>query len=423
MIRFLIKGLLRDRHRSLLPILVISLGVMLTTFMHGYLKGVFGDMIATSAKLETGHVKVMTRDYAEISKQIPNDFAIQRVAEVRNDLEKDYEISWAPRIRFGGLLDIPDEQGETRSQGPIMGLGIELLSPQAGEIERFDLHNVIEEGRLPAAPGELLISHELMKNLDIALGDTATIIGGTATGSMAIHNFTVVGVFRYGMPALDRNMVLADIGDIQYALDMENASGELLGFFNRGYFDIEAAEAVKSRFQQETRTDGEGNLLTLVLLTEQGGVGDYFAMAEIYMVVLIGAMIMVMVIVLWNAGLMSGLRRYGEIGVRLAMGESKGEIVRWLIYESLVIGIIGSTIGTVIGLAFCFYLQEVGFDISYMMQASNIMMSPVIRAEVTPEGLFIGFIPGVLSVVIGTGLAGMGVYKRSTASLFKELEV
>jgi len=423
MIYFIIKGLLRDRHRSLLPILVISLGVMLTTFMYGYLQGVFGDIIATSAKLDTGHVKIMTKDYAEISKQIPNDFAIQKLSDVTENLEKDFDINWVPRIRFGGLLDIPDENGETRSQGPIMGIGIELLSPQSGEIERFDLNNAIIEGRLPTSQGELLISSELKRNLEVALGDTATIIGGTATGSMAIHNFTVVGIFHYGMPALDRNMVFADIADIQYALDMENASGELLGFFDLGYYDFKVAQTTKARFQQKARTDGESNPLTMVLLSEQGGFGDYFALAEVYIVVIIGAMILVMVVVLWNAGLMSGLRRYGEIGVRLAMGESKGEIVRWLIYEALVIGIIGSTIGTMIGMGFCYYMQEIGFDISDMMQASTIMMSPTLRAEVTLEGFFIGFIPGIVSIVIGTALAGIGVYKRSTASLFKELEV
>jgi len=423
MIKFIVKGLLRDRHRSLLPIIVISLGVMLTTFMYGYLQGVIGDMLATSAKLETGHVKVMTQDYAEISKQVPNDFAIQELSGVIKDLDNDFAIQWVPRIRFGGLLDIPDEQGETRSQGPIMGIGINLLSPQSGEIERFDLNHTLIEGRLPKAQGELLISSELKNSLDVNLGETATIIGGTATGSMAIHNFIVVGVFHYGMPALDRNMVFADISDIQYALDMENASGELLGFFDIGYFDHEFAETVKTRFQQDTRTDGEGNLLTLVSLADQGGYGDYFELAEVYIVIIIGAMIMVMVVVLWNAGLMSGLRRYGEIGVRLAMGESKAEIVRWLIYEALVIGIIGSTIGTLIGMGFCFYMQEVGFDISHMMQASTIMMSPILRAEVTPEGFLIGFIPGIISVVIGTSLASIGVYKRSTASLFKELEV
>ena len=125
---------------------------MLTTFMYGYLQGVFGDILATSAKLETGHVKIMTKDYAEISKQIPNDFAIQKLTEVTKDLEKEYDITWVPRIRFGGLLDIPDEKGETRSQGPIMGIGIKLLSPQSGEIERFDLNNVIIEGRQQTPP-------------------------------------------------------------------------------------------------------------------------------------------------------------------------------------------------------------------------------------------------------------------------------
>jgi len=177
MIRFLIKGVIRDRHRSLLPILVISLGVMLTTFMHGYLQGVFGDMIATSAKLESGHFKVMTSDYAAIAKQIPNDFAIQNLPEVARALARDYPLSWAPRIRFGGLLDIPDAQGETRAQGPIMGLGIDLFSPGSEEIARFDLPNVVIEGRLPLAPGELLISAELHKNLKVGLGETATIIG------------------------------------------------------------------------------------------------------------------------------------------------------------------------------------------------------------------------------------------------------
>jgi len=423
MLGFIVKGLLRDRHRSLLPILVISLGVMLTTTMYGYLKGVFGDMIATSAKLDAGHVKVMTVDYAEISKQIPNDFAIQGITQVVEQLKKEFAMDWVSRIRFGGLLDIPDQQGETRGQGPVMGLGIDLLSPNSREIERFDLKKTLVAGRLPRQAGELLISEGLQNSLTVSPGETATIISGTANGSMAIYSFTVVGVFHYGMPALDRNMVFADISDIQYALDMSDASGELLGFFKNNYYDAALAQSVKSRFSAFPRDDGEGRALTLKLLTDQGGVGDYFALADIYVFILMGAMILVMVIVLWNSALMSGLRRYGEIGVRLAMGESKGDIVRWLLYESLVVGIVGSSVGVFLGMSICFYLQVVGLDISSMTQGSTLMMSPILRAEVTVEGFFIGFIPGIVSIMLGTLLAGLGVYKRSTASLFKELEV
>lgn len=423
MLAFIVKGLLRDRHRSLLPILVISLGVMLTTTMYGYLNGVFGDMIATSAKLESGHVKVMTSSYAEIAKQLPNDFAIQGVSQLVQTLDKEFAIEWVPRIRFGALLDIPDDNGETRSQGPVMGIGIDLLSKNSTEIARFDLTNSLIAGRMPKKHGELLASAGLRDSLKIKPGDTATIIGSTANGAMAIYSFTVVGIYRYGIPALDRNMVFADISDMQDALDMQGASGELLGFFDSGYYDAEFANKVKARFNQLNLKDRVGNSLTMKLLTEQGGVGDYFAIADLYILILMGSMILVMVIVLWNSSLMSGLRRYGEIGVRLAMGESKTDIVRWLIYESLVIGFIGSAIGTAIGMGICFYLQEVGLDISSMTQGSTIMMSPILRAEITPAGFVIGFIPGIVSIVVGTSLAGIGVYKRSTASLFKELEV
>ena len=40
---------------------------------------------------------------------------------------------WTPRIRFGGLLDVPDDQGETRTQGPVSGMGVALLAPGSPE--------------------------------------------------------------------------------------------------------------------------------------------------------------------------------------------------------------------------------------------------------------------------------------------------
>mgnify|MGYP003672062703 FL=1 len=52
-----------------------------------------------------------------------------------------------------------------------------------------------------------------------------------------------------------------------------------------------------------------------------------------------------------------------------------------------------------------------------------MMMPTVMRAKVTPNLYFIGFIPGVFAMVFGNMLSGIGIYKRETASLFKELEV
>ena len=65
----------------------------------------------------------------------------------------------------------------------------------------------------------------------------------------------------------------------------------------------------------------------------------------------------------------------------------------------------------------------VGIDVTEYMPQSSLLMPNVIRAKVTPDLFYIGFIPGVFAMVLGTALSGIGVYKRETATLFKELEV
>jgi len=127
-------------------------------------------------------------------------------------------------------------------------------------------------------------------------------------------------------------------------------------------------------------------------------------------------------LVLWNSGLMNGIRRYGEIGVRLAIGESKGHIYRSLILESILIGIAATIIGTAIGLGFSYLLQYNGIDISSMMKDAKVIMSSTMRAQVTPASYYVGFFPGVIASVIGALFSGIGIYKRKTAQLFKELE-
>jgi putative ABC transport system permease protein len=129
-----------------------------------------------------------------------------------------------------------------------------------------------------------------------------------------------------------------------------------------------------------------------------------------------------MSIVLWNAGLSGSLRRYGEFGLRLAVGEDKGHIYRAMIVESMAVGIAGSLIGTAIGAGCAYYLQVHGFDIGSMMKNSTMMLTDIIRAQVEPLTFIIGFLPGMLATALGSAISGIGIYKRQTSQLFKELE-
>src|SRR5690625_6130778 len=76
MFSFLWKGIIRDRSRSLLPVIVVAIGVFSIIFAYGLINGMMSNMIRTTANFQTGHLKVMTRAYNESREQKPNDLAL-----------------------------------------------------------------------------------------------------------------------------------------------------------------------------------------------------------------------------------------------------------------------------------------------------------------------------------------------------------
>ena len=423
MIVFLFKGLIRDRSRSLMPLLTVIAGVMLTVLMYCWIRGTEAEIIRASSHFSTGHVKIMTRAYAQNEDQVPNDLCYFGASDLVSNLRSEFHhVIWTPRIRFGGLLDIPDEYGETRSQGPVAGLAVDLLSPASPERDILNLDQALTAGRLPEHPGEIMVSEEFAQLLGLKIGETATLVSSTMYGSMTTYNFTMVGTVRFGISAMDRGAMLVDIADAQRALDMEDAAGEILGFFNDDIYRDRHAQKIAALFNaQYTDQDDEFSPMMLVL-REQGGLDQTLDMASAVSTVVIVIFVVVMSIVLWNAGLMGSLRRYGEIGVRLAIGEEKGHIYRTLIIESLMIGVIGSLLGTGLGIALSYYLQVHGLDISAMLKNASVIISDVIRAQVTPTSYAIGFVPGLLATFMGTAISGLGIYKRQTSQLAKEFE-
>ena len=422
MIKFLLKGLLRDRNRSLLPIIVVSIGVTITVFLQAYLNGIFTESIESTAKFSSGHVKVMTQAYKDNLSQLPNDYALTDVELTMKQLRNDYpEINWTERIQFGGLLDVPDSLGQTRTQGNVLGMGLHLIKNK-DEMNRMDLQSKLMLGRFPTSPGEIMVTNELFNKLKLKLNDKVTLLSSTMYGDMAMYNFNVCGTLHFGTEALDRGFIVADINDIRAALNMEDAAGEILGFFNNSLYDNDKATSTSKVFNQKNTKSDDKFSLVMLAMSEVGGMDFLIEYAENMQFIIILIFVFTMSIVLWNAGLVAGLRRYGEFGLRLAIGENKNEIYTKMIMESLLIGLIGSIIGTAIGLFFSYLMQVYGIDTSDMMKNSNMMTPSIFRSQINSTTYIIGFIPGVLSTVIGALLAGIGIYKRQTATLFKELE-
>ncbi len=420
MLKFLAKGLMRDRTRSLFPILIIAAGVMLTVLFYSWINGYEIMMIAENARFETGHVKIVTRAYNEMIDQKPYDLGLMSVTEKIDVLNNEYpQMHWQPRIYFGGLLDLPDEKGETLTQGEVIGFGVDLFT-DSYERDLLNLKEALSNGNLPSKQGEILISQEVAEKLGININDKVTIIGSTMYGSMAMHNFTVSGMVRFGIQAMDRGAVIVDIADVRLFLDMEDSASEILGFLPQ--YDEDATFEISAIFNKTYSNEDDEFSEIMLPLRAQGQMEFLLTAMDERMGIFIFFFIFIMSIVLWNSGLMNGIRRYGEIGVRLAIGESKGHIYRSLILESILIGIAATIIGTAIGLVFSYFLQYYGIDMSSMLKDSKVIMSATMRAQVTPASYYIGFLPGVVASAVGAIFSGIGIYKRNTAQLFKELE-
>jgi len=422
MLKFYLKGLFRDRSRSLMPVIVVAIGVMLVVLMHCWITGVLGDMVVFNARFSTGHVKVMSRAYSENISQQPNDLALIGTGELLESLKQEYpEMEWVERIQFGGLVDSPDENGETKAQGPGGGMAVDLLSGNSNEAERLNLESSLVSGKLPESPYEVILSVEFAEKLEVVPGDAITLISSTMYGAMSITNFTVSGTLIFGASVLDRSGMIADISGIRHALDMEDAAGEILGYLPSGEYSDEEADAIAAPFNEKYSNIADEFSPVMLSLREQNTMTMYLDMVDYFKSIIIGIFLVAMSIVLWNSGLLGGLRRYGEMRLSIAIGEEKNHIYRSLITESAFIGIAGSIVGSALGLFFASLLAK-GIDISAMTQNSTMMMQGVMKAKITTDAYYIGFIPGLIATVLGTALAGFGIYKRKTAQLFKELQ-
>ena len=426
MIKFLTKGLLRDRTRSFFPVLVITISVAIVVFASGFMAGTMNSLLLDTAVILSGHEKIVTRAYHEESMLMPNDLALLDADKLIDKLEKEHpEFFWTPRITFAGLLDVPDEKGETKSQGPVIGMGIDFFSEGSRQVEIWELERNLVSGTLPVKKNDALISSKLADKLNILVGEKVTFVGSTMDNAFTTYNYNIVGTFNLRKGQTDRQMMLVDISGAREALDMDNAASAIFGFMHNLFYDDAAVVALRTNYNK-IESDSLDIFSPFMLALRDGNqMGAVVDMSNAMLAIMGSVFLVIVMVVLWNMGLMNGLRRYGEVGLRLAIGEPKGHVYRSLIIEALIIGLFGTIIGTGLGLSITYYVQENGIDYTKGIEAlsnASMVMPNIFYAQVTPDLLYIGFFPGVLATVFGTMLAGLAIYKREMSQLFKELE-
>lgn len=104
-----------------------------------------------------------------------------------------------------------------------------------------------------------------------------------------------------------------------------------------------------------------------------------------------------------NTMIMSVYERTREIGVSMALGASRGDVVTLILIECLYIGVIGGLLGDFLGVLFSWGINTVGK--AFLISQMGDLFSGFARYDltlVTPEILLLGFLTAVvLSLVSG----------------------
>lgn len=387
----------RNRRRTILAVSSIALSVMLITFLGGFASGILDNMVRNITKNSSGHVRVVTKGFAERESFMPLDELVAKPEAIKQAIMADERLSKevteiAERITFGTLL----------SNGPATKAAMGFSGDPAIEKNLIGLDRSLVAGRYIAGPGETLLGETLAKDLGLSIGERIKVVTQGADYGLRLKTFEIVGFFKTGQYALDSALFQIPLEDAQRFLRTGDAVQQILVML-KNYERANPARDLLRNAMAQAGLDPNGELL----VQSWKDVGDYPGLIEymeqlyffIYLIVaFLGAFIIT------NILTMVVLERRREIGILKSMGLRRREILTLFLAEGGIMGLMGSAIGSILGTGLCVLVSIVGFDFSDSMGTLTMPIDPVFYSRVDPLQILTLFLLGVaVSLIVSIG--------------------
>ncbi len=211
-------------------------------------------------------------------------------------------------------------------------------------------------------PG-VAIGRTLANNLKVGVGDririTSPAIGFSLSGSTrtpVARQFRVIAIFEAGFDQYDSKLVYVDIYEAQAFYDQ----GDSVTGIEMRVSDIDNAKKVKSDIEK-TLNNGVYHVMDWEELNHP--LFTALKIQQIGMSAVLALIILVAAFTVIATLIMIVLDKRKEIAVLKAMGARDGAILRAFLYQGLVIGGVGTSIGLLIGFAVCRVLLVYGFPL------------------------------------------------------------
>ena len=339
------RDLIRNRRRTLLTLLAVALGMMILIMMSGFITGVVADGLRANIRLNTGHIQLRNESY-EIEKLsllsrdlLPDSDALVTKAEALNEVQSAAPVLWS-----SGVLSTVHES-----------TGLQVTGIDPNDAFHAPIRDGIVAGEYLTADsrGQVLIGKRLADDMEITVGQRISLAVGGADGQVEEGIFNVAGLFNTGIISYDQNTVIMPLAQAQAFTKTGNRASSIIIMLNNQEDTAKVAAALQAPgIQVLTWEDLNALILTLM---EQTGALYYI----LYIIV-----ILVVAVLIANTLLMSVFERTRELGILASLGMKGRQIMLMILFEAVILALIGVAAGVILGAGFVAYLGQVGIEFS-----------------------------------------------------------
>jgi putative ABC transport system permease protein len=363
----------------------ITIAVAATIFGKSFIDGEFIPIIQNISDMETGHIKIVRREYKEKERMMPVNYNFNFI-ELENKISKIKDVKLLrPRIKFGTLI----AKGDNEADGVI---GFSILPEREKDF-------VLLKGKT-LNRGEILVSKKFADKFKINRNDTLVLITQTVYGYLNGISLLVKDFYETDIEYIASNIVFLHINDAQRLLAMDSTKAiELLVYCKDLGSSLKVSKEIKSFLSDDyflsNWQEGE-SILSLLKVS-------FSVMTLVFLVMFFLASIAII-----NTLVMSLYERKKEIGMMKALGLKSGKIFLIFFLETTIIGFIGTFLGIIFGVTITYIFSKVGFDYSNALKNIQIPIKPIIYPVLSITNIILGFALGIVT----SSLSSLFLLKR-----------
>ena len=342
------RNLLRHKRRTLQTLFVLVIGLTSATLLDGFITFQLNGLEHIIVRSGTGSLQ------AEVSRQAYNEadrdpfpYLIPHSAKLVHDLRRSFAVDDAlEAFPFESVASVGDKTLTLRI--------LALPTRQAQQL--LSARQLVAGKDLPQQPsGEILLGEGAARLLGLHPGDQVLIYAMTAGGGVNEDTFVVSGLETSGIAAADASSAFMDLADAQKLIGTTDVP-QLIVFLNR---NSQAAQ-----FQKKWTAHFPGSGAPHLVWKRWDQLSPYWQQASGSLLMVLGvARFIVLLIAIFSvagAVTLSVLERLRETGTVRAFGVPRRAVVAQFLAEGLLLGLVGSFVGTLIGLGSCQVLNWLG---------------------------------------------------------------